>query len=114
MRSPSLSEVEGRAAAATKRPFTAVAILRPPKPSLSSATASVPGSTSCASSLRKIRMACLRLKCRVQDGVRHPCSQRRRQQETMPVETVGAQHAAGAADLRQVVGEGGAQIGTKL
>src|SRR4029079_12896409 len=64
IRSPSASLVAGRAAAATKRPFTAVAILRPANPSESRAAARVAASTSCASSLRKIRMVGLRWKHR--------------------------------------------------
>src|ERR1700676_3317015 len=113
-RSPSASAVFGRATAATKRPFTAVAILRPPKPNDSSAAARVPGATSCTSSLRKIRIGCLRLECRIEDGIRHPLGERRRQKKTVPEQTVGMQHAAGAPHLRQVVGKSRAQIGGQL
>src|ERR1700694_2046755 len=105
-RSPSVSAVFGRAAAATKRPFSAVAILRPPKPSDSSAAARVPGATSCTSSLRKIRIGCLRLECRIEDGIRPPAGKRRRQQETVTEQAVGVQYTAGTAHLRQVVGKG--------
>src|SRR5262249_47619336 len=110
-RSPSASLVAGRASAATKRPFTAVAILRPPKPSDCSASARLPGSMSCASSLRKIRM--VSLQHGIEDGVGNLACQGRRQQEAVSEQAVGAQNAAVASDLRQVVGESRAKIGAQ-
>src|SRR5512138_3858713 len=113
MRSPSASLVEGRAGAATKRPFTAVAILRPVKPSASRAAARVAASTSCASSLRKIRMVGLQLKHRLH-GVGRALGQRGRQQEAVPKQAVGMQHAAALPEPRQVVGKRWAKIGAEL
>src|SRR5262245_7980884 len=108
-RSPSASLVADRAGDATKRPFTAVAILRPPKPKDWRASARLPGSISCASSLRKIRM--VSLQHGIDDGVGDLACQRRRQQEAVPEQAVGAQHATVAPDLRQVVRESRAKIG---
>src|SRR5947209_1795006 len=112
-RSPSASGVAWRAGAGTNRPFTAVAILRPPKPRLSSAAASVPGATSCASSLRKIRIVLLQV---VGDGSQrgHLAGEPGPEQESVPVEAVGADDAAIPRGVRQVVGKGRSQVGAQF
>src|SRR5215468_7791724 len=111
-RSPSASLVADRAGDATKRPFTAVAILRPPKPRDCRASARLPGSISCASSLRKIRM--VSLQHGIEDGIGDLACQCRRQQEAVSEQAVGAQDPAVAPNLWQIVGESRAKIGAQF
>src|SRR5262245_30470643 len=105
--SPSASAVAERAAVATKRPFSAVAIFLPPYPSSSSASASVGGLTSCCSPLTKIRIVHLH-------EIGHLPRHRRRQQEAMAKKTVDQQPSRSAAHGGKIVRKGRAKVGTDL